>query len=475
MKEGREKDLFKNTVIISIGTICTKLITFFLLPLYTGVLSTTEYGLVDLLNTLVTLLIPIITFQVEHAVYRNLIENRNNEKEKKKIITDGIVSICYQIIVFLLTFFLFAIFIKNQYKYYLLIIIILNIFSSLFMQIARGLGDNKKYSISGFINAFITIVFSIIFLLIVKLNVVGMLIGIMAGHFASMIYLLFSLKILKYLNYKLFNWKHVFKLWKYSLPLVPNAISWWIFGSSDRVIVSVILGLSMNGILSAAAKFSAMYVTIYNIFNISWTESISLHIDDSDISTYFSKMFNIIMKLFIAMALVLISIMPLVYPIMVNKNYQYGIKIIPILVLGSLFNVIVGLISSIYIAKKNTKAIANTSIISAVTNILVHLLLIKYIGLYAAAVSTFVSYFIMSIYRIYDINKKYFKIEINKRIVIISSLMFTLIIALFYINNFYISLLSIFISIIFSILLNKNSIKDIYKLLSKKIIKRKMV
>ena len=310
MKGEREKNLFKNTIIISIGTICTKLITFFLLPLYTGVLSTEEYGIVDLLNTLAILVIPIVTFQVEHAVYRNLIENRNNDNEKNRIITNGIVSVCYQIFMFLALFIILSLFIKNQYKFYLLIIIIFNIFSSLFMQIARGLGDNKKYSISGFLNALTTIIFSVLFLVVVKLNVTGMLIGIMAGHFASMIYLFISLKISKYFRYKLFNWTTTKQLWKYSLPLVPNAISWWIFGSSDRVIVSIILGLSMNGILSAAAKFSAMYVTIYNIFNVSWTESISLHINDNDISSYFSKMFDIIMKLFIAMAITLISLMP---------------------------------------------------------------------------------------------------------------------------------------------------------------------
>ena len=72
----REKKLAKNTVILTIGKLCTQLITFFLLPLYTAVLSTEEYGTVDLLNTLVSLLLPIVTFQIEQAVFRFLIEIR---------------------------------------------------------------------------------------------------------------------------------------------------------------------------------------------------------------------------------------------------------------------------------------------------------------------------------------------------------------------------------------------------------------
>ena len=90
---NREKTLLKNTVIISIGTICTKLITFLLLPLYTSVLTTEEYGIVDLLNTLSLLLIPIITFQMEQAVFRELIEARKIEKAKTEIISNGFFSV----------------------------------------------------------------------------------------------------------------------------------------------------------------------------------------------------------------------------------------------------------------------------------------------------------------------------------------------------------------------------------------------
>ena len=105
---SREKTLFKNTLIITIGKICTQLITFFLLPLYTAILSTEEYGTVDLLNTLVSLLLPIVTFQVEQAVFRNLIDNRENEDEKKKIISTGIFSVILQCIIYICIFFLIS-------------------------------------------------------------------------------------------------------------------------------------------------------------------------------------------------------------------------------------------------------------------------------------------------------------------------------------------------------------------------------
>ncbi|HBA37533.1 MAG TPA: hypothetical protein DCY94_02295, partial [Firmicutes bacterium] len=87
------------------------------------------------------------------------------------------------------------------------------------------------------------------------------------------------------------------------------------------------------------------------------------------------------------------------------------------LVIASLLNVVVGLISAIYVAKKNTKSIANTSIISTLINIAVHVILIKSIGLYAAAVSTLVSFLTMSLYRLYDIRKKYFKVKFRRGVI----------------------------------------------------------
>ena len=131
---SRESKLVKNTFIITVGKICTQLITFFLLPLYTAVLSTEEYGTVDLLNILVSLLLPVVTFQIEQF------------------------GISYK-------------FINNEYKVFLATNVVVYIYASLFLQIARGLGDNKKYALGSFLSAFTTIIFNILFLVVIKLGV----------------------------------------------------------------------------------------------------------------------------------------------------------------------------------------------------------------------------------------------------------------------------------------------------------------
>ena len=112
---SRGNYLLKNTAIITIGKICTQMITFFLLPLYTTILSTEEYGIVDLLNTLVSLLLPIISLQIEQAIFRNLIEVREDEDSKKEIISTGVIAVIIQSLIYLVLFFAISPFINNAY------------------------------------------------------------------------------------------------------------------------------------------------------------------------------------------------------------------------------------------------------------------------------------------------------------------------------------------------------------------------
>ena len=466
---SREKQLAKNTLIITIGKICTQLISFFLLPLYTGILSTEEYGTVDLLNTLVSLLLPIVTFQVEQALFRELIEVRDNEESKEKIISSGVITVIFQCIIYLIIFALISPFINNDYKFFLATNVVAYIFLSLFQQIARGFGDNKRYAIGSFISALFTIIFNVLFLVVIKLGAYGMLLGTMIGQLIASIYLFITLKLYKYIKIKEYRKDVIKKLWKYSIPLIPNAISWWVFNASNRVIATTFLGVDQNGILAASLKFSSVYITFYNIFNMSWTESISVAANDKDVNNYFNKMFNIILNLFTAMGIGIIACMPFVFPLMINDKFSSGYGLVPISIIGSLFNVIVGLISVIYVAKKNTKAIANTSVVSAIINILIHLALVKFIGLYAAVISTFASYFIMSIYRIIDINKKYFKIKIDKSLIVKTIIVLVIVLPLYYINNIYLNIFSLLIAILFAWNINKNSFEIIIHFFKRKI------
>ena len=331
------------------------------------------------------------------------------------------------------------------------------------LQMARGLGDNLTYTIGSFITAVFTIIFNILLLVVFKFNAYGMIIASCIAHSVTAIYVFLSKKIYIYCAKGKFKKKVIKKLLSYSIPLIPNALSWWIFNSSDRIIVNRVIGISANGILAISNKFSNLYIVIYNIFNLPWTETASMHIKDNDKDVFFNKTINIVFRVFLAMCFGIIVCMPVIFPIMVNSQYIEAYKYIPILMIAALGNVVVGLISVIYVAEKDTKSISKTSIYAAVINILVHIILVKPIGLYAAAISTLVAYLAMSIYRIIDV-KRYIVIKFDKSILISALIVGTYFIICYYINSFILNIINILFVVIYAIFINRNSlnlIKDV--------------
>ncbi len=458
----KNKELVKNTIIILAGKVCTQFISFLLLPLYTAVLATQEYGTVDLVTTYVGLLAPLITLQLENSVFRYLVDTRNNEKKKTKIITNAyFITILLALLIFII-FIVAANFIEISYKYYICGMVFSVICSNMLLQTARGNGNNKDYSIGSVISGGITIILNVVFLVVWKLGITGMFLATIIANLLCAVYIFIREKIYRNIDIQYINKKEIYILLKYSLPLVPNGIIWWIINVSDRTIISIVLGSAANGIYSVSNKFSNVFIQIYNIFNLSWTETASLHINDEDRDEFFSNTIQKMFVLFSSICIGIIAIMPFIFNILINNQYEEAYRYIPLLMIASLFNVIVGLISVIYVAKKLTKEIAKTSFFSGVINLLVNIILIKYIGIYAAVVSTIISFATMAIYRFIDI-QKYVKIKIDFKIIVNTSLILCSSIILYYINNTILNILNIAIAIIYTVINNNIYIKYIIK------------
>ena len=131
---SRIKDLAKNTLIITIGRISTQFITFLLLPLYTALLTTEEYGTVDLITTLVQLFIPIVSLMIDQGVFRYLLSSEN-ENTKKEVISNAFFLLLGLNFVFIIIYLLLLPLITVKYKIWILLILVITAFSNVFLQI----------------------------------------------------------------------------------------------------------------------------------------------------------------------------------------------------------------------------------------------------------------------------------------------------------------------------------------------------
>ena len=249
------------------------------------------------------------------------------------------------------------------------------------------------------------------------------------------------------------------KVGTYSIPLIPNNLAWWVVNASDRTIISHVLGTAANGIYSVANKFPNVFINFYNILNLSWTETVSLHYNDEDRDEFLTDTMTSLVKLFVAACLGIVACMPFVFPIMVNAKYNAAYNQILILMYAMLFRVLVGLYSCVYVAQKNAKKIAYTSISAAIINITVDLILINKIQVFAASLSTLVAFLSMFIVRYIDVNKTV-HMRIKKPIAVGSVLLSVMLIGTYYCNNKVVQFVALCITAIYAVVTNMDLLKS---------------
>lgn len=465
---NKKKQLAKNTIIIFFGRVCTQLISFFLLPLYTSYLATKEYGTVDLIQTYVTLLVPIITLELEMSIFRFLIDSRKSEKETNKLISNNFFILGISLSIFSILYIIVSSIVTIPYRWLILVDIIVCVLSGNFLQVARGFGKTLDYAISCILTGLTTVISNIILICFVHMQAEGMIISMALANFICSLYLFIRLKLYSKINFKIVDFKQIKEMYKYSLPLIPNGISWWIVNVSDRSIISIVLGASANGLYAISNKFPTIISSLTGVFNLSWSESAALHINSSDRDEFFSDITNTVLRLFMALGVGMLACMPFVFPILIDVKYNDAYNYIPFLVLGTVFNVAICLYSQVYLAKKLSKQVASTAIVGAIINILINVIFIKQIGLYAAAISTMISYFVMMIYRHFDL-KKYVNIKVEKKLIIESIIIYTFTLLIYYQKSIILHVICLLIVCIYAFITNKDFLKSSYLTVVKKI------
>lgn len=465
-KMNRNKELAKNTVIIALGKICTQFVSFLLLPVYTHYLSTSEYGTVDMIITCTSLIAPILSLQLERATFRFLVDARDDKNLQDKILSTIFTTIIPPVVLTMATMPIVGIAFNIAYWPYVAIIIVCSMISNIVLQIPRGLGKNIHFSIGSMIIGISNALTCIIMITCLNMGTMGFLIANIVSHCLGILYVFFAMKLYKQIRIRKNDRKTLKELLKFSIPMIPNDISYWIISISDRVLIYLFLGDSLNGIYATSVKFPTLLVTIYNVFNMSWMETVSLHIKDSDAKQYLSKTYNTISQLFASICLLASAAIPFVFNVIIGENFAESYQYIAVLIAGAFFNIIVGMLGSVYIGYKKTKEMARTTTLAAIINIAVNLALIQFIGLWAAVYSTLAAYTIVAFLRLYRIQKTIeIKTDWKKFIPII--LLFIVNIILFAHGTFISNIINLIIVFVFSLIINKEFICNLFKKIKK--------
>ena len=314
----REQQFVKSSVILSIGTIVPKMTSIVTLPIITGCLTKAEYGTYDLITILVSLILPIATLEMQAAAFRYLVNLRGELIEQKRCITNITAFTVPVCIVVLAVFYFFLFNMSPSTRLLILLYFFIDIVLITVRQMARGLSLNMAYSFSAIINSVIEMLLMALLLFGLHRGLNGALVALILSQTCSLVFISQKTNILSYMDWSLISWEKIKEMLSYSWPMIPNSLSSWIMRVSDRLILSLFMGVEANAIYAVANKLPNLFNIIQSTFTLAWQESATLSVDDADSGEYYGKMFDRIFNILVVGMAVLIAFTPIIFRILIR-------------------------------------------------------------------------------------------------------------------------------------------------------------
>lgn len=386
----RLKELFSNTLIFTIANFSSKILVFLMVPLYTAVLTTEEYGISDMVSTISGLMYPVLSLAISSAVLRFCFIKEYSHED---VFTVGHRVVCYGTLISVaLTAILYFSNAFPQLGFYIWFVppqFFFHCYASFLSHYARGVGEVKISAVAGVSSTFATISLNLLFLLVFRWGILGYMLSYLSGSLTSAVVLWFKLKgrkqILPSVNKDLRN-----QMVKFSAPLIPNDLSWWALHSFNRFLIISMLGVSAVGIYSASAKIPAILTAVFGIFTQAWMLSALNGYGDKE-NTRFIR--NVHKKLFCLLAFItalfILATKPLAQ-ILLSGEFSSCWMMIPYLMISVIMGAMVGFYGSIYSAeRKNTMQFVST-LGGAAVSVLIMVFLLKEYGIIIASISNMV-------------------------------------------------------------------------------------
>lgn len=409
MHEKRNKYLMKNTIIFAIGNIGTKFISFFLVPLYTNVLSTNDYGTIDLIYTISIVAVSIVTFNIAEAIMRFSLDK---DADYDNIFSTGAVLFLISIFLSLIIFPICNLFESiGNYSLFVYIYIISLASCQISLAFLRGKELLLNYSIGNIVNAFCIAILNILFLSVFKWGIRGYFLAYIIANLITSIYAMIAGNVKKSVLKFNFDLKLTKEMLIFSVVLIPNTFMWWIMNSSDRIMVTAFIGASANGIYAVAYKIPTILSSLTTIFTQAWSYSAIKESSSNDKEDYSNTIYRKMLQIVLVLGTGLLLVIKPLMRVYVSAEYYEAWRYTPYLIVGFIFMTLGTFLATSYTVYKDSRGFLLSGLTGAVINVVLNWILIPLINVDGAALATCISYFFVFVYRVFD-TRKYLRINI---------------------------------------------------------------
>lgn len=404
------KELGKNTLIFGMSLLLSKLLSSLLIPLYTRSMTTEQYGVADLVTTIVGFVVPICSMSIHEAVYRFSLDDNY---DRKRILRCGInvawiasVIIC---IVGVLTKIYEPV---AEWTRYLIIISILTTFRNILSLYVKADDHVLLFGIDSVICNFALGIANVIFLVTLSLGTDGYFLATVVSLLVSILLLSVKGRIPLLPKFIRGDSRIIKVMVQYSAPLILNSISWILMSLVDRVMLTSMYTSSANGLYAVASKIPTLLTIITSIFNQAWGLSLVKDYEKEKDEAFYNDVYEVFHLIVLLGTSGILLFTNNVFKIIIGEEFSEAVQYIAVLMMGTVFLTYSNFFSSVYSATKKSSKIALSSTAGLIMNIIMNALLIPSMGIMGACIATAASYVMIGIYRMIDC-KKYINFQFN--------------------------------------------------------------
>lgn len=400
-KVDKNKDLNKKSltaaIMYVINNFFIKAIGFITIPIFSRQLSTEEYGIVSNFQSWASVLMIIFSLDLYSSIQRAKIdyEEKLDEYLSSILTLSSIVIIIIFIFTNIFRDSLINLFDLNINMINILYIyIFFNCALEFYQMKHRVTLKYKQFTIITLITSVTSVILSLILINIMQDHATARIIGIILPNLVVSIFIfgIILLKGKKFIN--LYYWKYALKL---SLPLIPHHLAGNILAQSDKIIITKLIGYEETAFYSMGYNIPSIATIVWSSLNNAWTP---WFFEKMKVKAYqeIRKIFKYYILVFLVCIMGVMLVTPEIIHIIAPIEYAQCIYVVPPLLLGVMFQMIYSLYVNIEFYYKKNYFIPIGTILSAIINIVLNLILIPKLGCMVAAYTTLIGYFSLTIF-----------------------------------------------------------------------------
>lgn len=397
---SRFKLFVENLLVYGLGGVISKLVPLLMLPVITRLMPNTFYfGLNDISVTIVSFGSAIAVMGMYDAMFRMFFE-KDDEDYKKSICSTALsFTICMSILVFLILvifrrFWAELFFDDARYTNLLMLTamsVLIGATNSIVSAPTRMRNQKKIFLITNTLSPIISYSISIPMLLHGMYVIALPLASVIS---ALSIEIIFGILNRNWFSFKKINFAYLKQLLIIAIPLFPNFLMYWVFNSSDRLMISQMLGMEYNGIYAIGGKVGQVSQLIYTAFAGGWQFFAFSTMKDKDQVEMTSSIFEYLAVITFGAGILMAACSKTIFQILFEGDYVQGYEVAPYLFLAPLLLMLFQVIVNQFIVIKKTWYNLVALAIGALSNIALNYFLIPIIGIEGAAIGTLLGYII---------------------------------------------------------------------------------